>query len=80
MQIIQHGQVSKPNAGSIVIDFATPFKKIPHVVVSPYWRSSASQVGGIETVTAVSLESFTITSLNHDANNYYVSWIAVSEE
>lgn len=77
-QFIQAGRAQKAGAGKLTIDFPKPFSKIPIVVVSPFWQNVGAQVGNIETIDTVSLESFTIVS-NNAATNYYVNWIAIEE-
>jgi hypothetical protein len=77
-QIIKTGLVNKTAAGSLVITFESPFVTMPEIVVSPFWKNSGQGVGYIETITSISLESFTINSGNA-ASNYFVTWIAIAD-
>ena len=78
-QVIQTGKTLKAGTGKITINFPKPFAQIPVVVVSSFWENVGSQVGNIETIDTISLESFIIVSSNA-ATNYYVNWIAISQE
>ncbi len=71
---IQSGKALK-EVYKITIPFPKPFARLPHVVISPLWENSEDAVGYIDTITSVSLESFTVVGKNM-ASNYYVSWIA----
>lgn len=79
-QVIQFGKEQKPNGGEKIVEFPTSFKQIPKVVVvTPFWERKEKAVTSIETINTVSCESFTIFSGNH-GTDYYVNWIAISEE
>lgn len=77
-QIIKTGLVNKTAEGPLVITFESPFVTMPEIVVSPFWKNSGQGVGYIETITSISLESFTINSKNA-ASNYFVTWIAIAD-
>jgi hypothetical protein len=76
-QLIQSGNINKPGKGNLVIDFPVPFNGVPTVVVSPYWQGSTTAVTEIETITAITPYSFTITSGNYGPGYYFVTWVAV---
>lgn len=73
---IQAGTVSKTAGGTLNVSFPTPFTGTPVVVLTPYWALQTTPVGSIETVVAVTAESFTLTSNNAAPSNYYVNWVA----
>ncbi|MGH3546239.1 MAG: H-type lectin domain-containing protein [Mycobacteriales bacterium] len=78
MRII-HGKSPKPQGGKMTISFPQPFNQIPHVVVTPHWEKQDQGVGNVETISEISTKDFTVVSGNHAAN-YFLQWIAVSDE
>lgn len=77
--VIDSGSAQKNRTGSLRIRFNRRFSRVPTVVVSPFWRGQNAQVAFIETITDVTTSGFTVVSDNA-ANNYFVNWIAVSNE
>jgi hypothetical protein len=72
----QTGSALKNVLGTMTINFPKSFSQIPTVCISPFYQGSGSAVGFVETISSVSLESFTVVS-NNSAANYYVNWIAI---
>jgi hypothetical protein len=75
---IEHGKIQKDSV-SLTIQFTKPFERLPRVLVSPHWEGAHNSVGYAETIDIVTHESFTLCSSNR-APNYYVQWIAISDE
>jgi hypothetical protein len=71
---VQAGSMVK-NSTSLTINFPTPFASVPTVVVSSFWQGATGGVSFAETISAISLDQFTVVSGNAAAN-YYVNWIA----
>jgi hypothetical protein len=67
---------NKTAAGTMVIPFGMNFSVQPVVTLTPFWRGSGQQVGAIDTVTALSVDQFSVTSGNAAAN-YFVNWTAI---
>lgn len=78
MRIIS-GRDPKPNSGKVTITFPKPFNQIPNVVVTPHWENQNSQVGNVETISEITVTNFSVVSENRAAN-YFLQWIAVSNE
>lgn len=77
--VIDSGSALKNRTGPLRIRFNRRFSRVPTVVVAPFWRGQNAQVAFIETITDVTTTGFTVVSDNA-ANNYFVNWIAVSQE
>jgi hypothetical protein len=75
---IQHGKHLKTQA-TATIPFPHPFHHIPTVVVAPHYQFQGDEVGHAETIDGISPVEFTVVSGNA-APNYYVQWIAISNE
>ncbi len=78
MRII-HGRSPKPQGGKVTIAFPQPFNQIPHVVVTPHWENQGQEVGNTETISEITKNDFTVVS-GASAPNYFLQWIAVSDE
>jgi hypothetical protein len=61
------------------VTFPTPFNQVPNVVISQHWDKQHQQVGGGETIDEITTTGFTVISGN-SAPNYYIEWIAISDE
>ena len=77
--VIDSGSALKNRTGALRIRFNRRFNRVPTVVVTPFWRGQNAQVAFIETITDVTTTGFTVVSDNA-ANNYFVNWIAVSQD
>jgi len=77
--VIDSGSALKNRTGPLRIRFNRRFSRVPTVVVAPFWQGQNTQVSFVETITDVTTSGFTVVS-NNAANNYYVNWIAVSQE
>ena len=77
MPAIRFATTPKPGA-TLQVSFEPTFQKTPSVVVTPFWPNKQA-VGAIETLLSVSPQGFTVNSGNF-ADDYFVSWIAISDE
>jgi len=76
-QLEWHGGSVRKTVGSVRVNFPSPFKHIPIVILTPHWIGQGQGVGYVETLSDVSTTGFTLVSGNA-ANNYYVMWLAVA--
>lgn len=75
---IQVKSVKKTSTAPLKVTFDTPFTSKPIVICTAYWANSQGAVGYVETVTQVTGNDCTITSLNADpAGTYYVNVLAI---
>jgi len=72
------GKTNKTSNGGVTITFPNPFKNVPTVVVTPHWENAHNQVDHIDTVDSITLTNFVVHSKNYAPNNYFVQWIAIS--
>lgn len=77
--VIDSGSALKNRTGALRIRFNRRFSRVPTVVVSPFWQGQNAQVAFVDTITDVTTTGFTVVSDNA-ANNFYINWIAVSQE
>jgi hypothetical protein len=75
-QIIEVGSAPK-DSDIITINFQSLFTEIPTVCISPYWENQSGSVPNVPTIIAITNESFTVSSANAAAGNYFVNWIAI---
>jgi hypothetical protein len=73
---LQVQSISQTTPGNLKVTFAQAYAAPPVVLLTPYWKGSNSQVGGILTVTDITTAGCTLTSINAAAN-FYVNVLAI---
>lgn len=76
-QLTQTGSINKEDASEPVI-FDHAYALPPVVLISPFYKGSATGVGYVPTITEITQQGFTVTGQNM-APNYYVNWLAVGQ-
>lgn len=74
-QMIVAGTAKKPVISLQGVKFGTTFVGKPNVQISPFWNGRG-EVGGVDTVTDIETDQFTVVSGNR-ASDYMITWIAV---
>jgi hypothetical protein len=72
---IDHGKINK-QATWLTVWFERPFDHTPNVVVTSAY---VDEVGHFDTIDVITNDYFVVGSDN-GASNYYVEWVAVSDE
>lgn len=72
---IAAGTFTKNQPDTVTVPFPRPFTEIPVVVITPNYALNAIKY--VDCVTSVTLESFQVTSPNHNPA-YVINWIAVT--